>query len=84
MNRLSIFGILFVSSLFMAVYGFGKMGMMPYYGGYGGAGMMMAGGGMGMGGGGGYGGVWSFLVFSKILCCYSQAINRCFTYQFVS
>ena len=76
MNRLSIYGILFVSCLFIAAHGFGKMGMMgspymmgggmPYYGGYSGGGMMMGGGGMG-GGGGGYGGVWSFLVFSKTI-----------------
>ena len=52
MNRRFIFGILFVSSLVMAVYSFGKMGIMPYHGSYfGGGGTMMAGGGM-LGGGG--------------------------------
>ena len=67
MNRLTIFSIVTLSSLFMAVYGYGgKMmmgGYMPYYGG----GMSYGyGGGMGLGGGGGaYGGVWSFLVFSE-------------------
>ena len=68
MNKLLIFGIISLSSIFMAVYGYAYM---PMYskgmigGGYGGYGMGM---GMGMGGGGGFGmggGIGGFLIFSK-------------------
>ena len=73
MNKLLIFGIISLSSIFMAVYGYGYM---PMYskgmigGGYGGYGMGM---GMGMGGGGGFGmggGIGGFLIFSKFTHLY--------------
>ena len=70
MNRLFVFGIITLSSVIMAVYGYGKGGfgggmMYPMYGGYGGSYGFGGGVGFGGGGGGGYGGIWSFLVFSK-------------------
>ena len=63
MNRLIIFGIVTLASVFMAVSGFGKMGgsYFPGYPGY------SVGFGAGGGGGAGYNGIWSFLVFSKIM-----------------
>ena len=67
MNNLSLFTVIGLSSMFMAVYGaysmgYGNVGMaMPM--GYGYSGMM--GGGGGMIGGGAGGGIMGFLTFSK-------------------